>query len=310
VPLVAVIAALLAVASVAAFLGEAWPAFDLVANFRPHLTVGVLVGALALALGRWYRSAALIGIVAAVNLAVVAPLFVASGDAAEPIVDDSVVDVRIMSFNVLSHNENYQGVIDFIASEAPDVVVLHEVSRPWEEALTAAGLGYEITRGRTDDLIFGSLVMAPPSSTVQSFGFALSNPRAIEVILPEGVAVLGIHPVAPFPQAETERRRFQFEFASLWALAQEGPRVITGDFNAGPWSYHFRRLQASTGFHNSQRGYGLELSYPAEAHPLFQVSIDHLLHSPELVVLDRRLGPPMGSDHLPLVVDLAIREPA
>jgi endonuclease/exonuclease/phosphatase (EEP) superfamily protein YafD len=39
---------------------------------------------------------------------------------------------------------------------------------------------------------------------------------------------------------------------------------------------------------------------------LLQVSIDHLLHSSELAVADRRLGPPMGSDHLPLVVDLSI----
>jgi endonuclease/exonuclease/phosphatase (EEP) superfamily protein YafD len=42
---------------------------------------------------------------------------------------------------------------------------------------------------------------------------------------------------------------------------------------------------------------------------LLQVSIDHLLHSSELAVADRRLGPPLGSDHLPLVVDLSLIDP-
>ncbi|HUO45413.1 MAG TPA: endonuclease/exonuclease/phosphatase family protein [Acidimicrobiia bacterium] len=296
--LVAIFAALVSLTSIGAFLGGQWPFLDLVASFRPHLTVAAIVAALVLFGGRWHRWAAATGVIGLVNLAVVVPLFISPSAPPEGDI------LRIMSFNLLSDNDRYEEVIDFIALESPDVVILHEVSRPWEEALAGAGLDYEITRGRTEGLIFGSLVMAPIDSTVQSFGFAISNPRAIEVILPSGVAVLGIHPLAPFPDAQTDRRRFQFEFAALWTLAQSGPRVVAGDFNAGPWSYSFRRLVNSTGLHNSQRGFGLELSYPADSNPVFQVSIDHLLHSSDLAVADRKLGPAMGSDHLPLIVDL------
>ena len=39
---------------------------------------------------------------------------------------------------------------------------------------------------------------------------------------------------------------------------------------------------------------------------LLRVPIDHLVHTPDLVVVDRRLGPPLGPDHFPLVVDLAV----
>jgi endonuclease/exonuclease/phosphatase (EEP) superfamily protein YafD len=37
-----------------------------------------------------------------------------------------------------------------------------------------------------------------------------------------------------------------------------------------------------------------------------RVPIDHLLHSDTLSVVDRRLGPAMGSDHFPLIVDLQL----
>jgi len=303
VPFVATLATAIALVSLAAFFGRYWWLFDLAANFRAHMAAVLVTAALMLALGRWYRTALVVGLVAALNTAAVLPLFI--GPTARP----ETTDLRVMSFNLLSDNTNYDEVIGFIAAEDPDVVVLHEASRPWEEALEAANLDYEITRGRTDDLIFGSLVLARPGSEVRSFGFQISDPRAIEVVLPSGVAVLGIHPLAPFPDDQTERRRFQFEFASLWAAAHEGPRVIVGDFNASPWSDSFRRLRTDTGLHNSQSGYGLELSYPAQASPLLQVSIDHLLHSDDLAVADRRLGPALGSDHLALVVDLSLLDP-
>lgn len=80
---------------------------------------------------------------------------------------------------------------------------------------------------------------------------------------------------------------------------------MVGDFNATPWSYPFRRLMASTDLSNSALGFGLDLSYPADGNPLVRVPIDHLLFSDGLAVVDRRLGPAMGSDHFPLTVDLA-----
>jgi endonuclease/exonuclease/phosphatase (EEP) superfamily protein YafD len=45
-----------------------------------------------------------------------------------------------------------------------------------------------------------------------------------------------------------------------------------------------------------------------DGNPLVRVQIDHLLHSPDLVTLDRRLGPRLGSDHAPLIVRLALTD--
>jgi endonuclease/exonuclease/phosphatase (EEP) superfamily protein YafD len=156
----------------------------------------------------------------------------------------------------------------------------------------------------------GTLVLAPTGSVVRSFGFGLTDPRAVEIILPAGIAILAVHPLSPYTEFRALQNDRQLGFAADWAAIQDGPAIVVGDFNATPWSYPFRRLMASTDLIDSARGFGLELSYPADSNLLLRISIDHLLHSPDFVVVDRQLGPAMGSDHFPLIVDLAVRVPS
>jgi endonuclease/exonuclease/phosphatase (EEP) superfamily protein YafD len=63
-------------------------------------------------------------------------------------------------------------------------------------------------------------------------------------------------------------------------------------------------LEDSGGLRNSQIGFGLQPTFPASSIGVLRVPIDHLLHSQDLRVRDRRLGPALGSDHFSLIVDL------
>jgi endonuclease/exonuclease/phosphatase (EEP) superfamily protein YafD len=296
--LVAGLAVLAGIANLLAFFGGWWWMFDILATFRPQLSVLLAVTAGLLALRRWYRTAAFTTLVLGINLIVIIPLFIGP---ARP----ERTDVRILSFNVLWDNPNFGEVIGYIRESKADVVVLHETTELWEEALNAAALPYEITIVRESGDSFGAAVLAPSSSEIESFGLGLTDPRAVAISLEQGLAVLAIHPLSPYTRARAETRDEQFEFANRWVIDQSGPVIVVGDFNAGPWSYPFRRMVADTGLHDSARGFGLEFSYPAGSSPLVQIAIDHLLYSDGLAVRDRRLGPAMGSDHLPLTVDLA-----
>jgi endonuclease/exonuclease/phosphatase (EEP) superfamily protein YafD len=245
-----------------------------------------------------------IGLLAAVNLVVVAPLFFG------PSRPDSG-ELRILSFNVLASNRRFEEVIDFIRATDADVVILHEVTSRWEDAIEEASLTfedwpYEVTEARARGDLFGSLALVEAGADVESFGFGLRDPRAIEILLPDGVAVLAVHPLSPSSEFRAEQNDRQLQFAADWVAGQDGPAIIVGDFNATPWSYPFRRLVSSADLSNSARGFGLDLSYPANGNPLLRIPIDHLLFSDGLAVVDRRLGPAMGSDHFPLTVDLAL----
>ena len=285
------------------FGGTSW-VLDLFASFRHQLAAGLVLWTLVALAARQKKTAAVIGTMALVNLALVAPLFVGPSR-------PEATELRVLSFNILASNRRFDDLIDFIRATDADVVVLHEVTRRWEEAMLEAShefedWTYEVTATRARGDLFGSLVLAEADATVESFGFGLTDPRAVEILLPGGVAVLAIHPLSPYTEYRAEQNHRQLQFAAEWAIDQPGPAVIVGDFNATPWSYPFRRLMSSTSLLNSARGFGLELSYPADGNPLVRVSIDHLLHSRHLAVVDRRLGPALGSDHFPLTVDLAL----
>jgi endonuclease/exonuclease/phosphatase (EEP) superfamily protein YafD len=294
--------------SLAAFLGKWIWWLDVLANFRAQYVVGLAVLGLVIVMSRWRKTGYAILGVALVNLLVVLPLYI--GSPAEAKLEAS--SIRVMSFNLLSTNENYPEVIEYIESVDPDLVLLHEASRPWEVAMESAEMDYQIIRPRSEDLIFGTLVLVKGDAVEAiSYGFAASSARAVELeYTPEGwattLAVLGTHPLAPTDEERADLRDAQLGFAAEWASSRNGAFFVVGDFNATPWSWPFRQLIDSSGLRNSQRGFGLQPSFSAEANLLLRVPIDHLLHSPALEVTDRELGPPLGSDHFPLLVDLQL----
>lgn len=293
----------LGLATLAGFFGGTWWVLDLLAGFRHQLAAGLILCTMVAAIARWKKTAVAIGLLALVNLSLVAPLFLG------PSRPESG-DLRVLSFNILASNRQFDEVVEFIRASDANVVVLHEVTRRWEEEIEEAAATfddwpYEITEARARGDLFGSMVLVEPGAEVESFGFGLTDPRAIEVLLPDGVALLAIHPLSPSSEFRAEQNDRQLQFATDWAAERQGPTIVVGDFNATPWSYSFRRLMASTDLSNSALGFGLDLSYPADRNPLFRVPIDHLLFSDGLAVVDRRLGPAMGSDHFPLTVDLA-----
>ena len=306
--LLVVPAVIAAIASILSFMGWLWWPLDLTANFRPHFAAGLIVAAGFLVLAGRRRSGALVLVIGLVNAAVVAPLFVSPSVSGDPVGET----IRVMTFNVNGLNDNYDEVIDYIETEAPDVAFIHEATFLWEDALADAGLAYRVERGRQEPLDFGTMALVPDGAAFHTFGFATSSPRAVEVVLELGgerVGILGSHPLSPSTEERARLRDAQLGFARDWSAEFGGRRIVAGDLNATPWSYPFRRLLSGGGLLNSQRGFGLELTFPADSSPLVQVPIDHVLYSEGLRVVDRRMGPQLGSDHLPVVVDLALIVP-
>jgi endonuclease/exonuclease/phosphatase (EEP) superfamily protein YafD len=80
--------------------------------------------------------------------------------------------------------------------------------------------------------------------------------------------------------------------------------VVAGDLNMSPWSPFFRRFMKKSGLKDSEDSFGFQPTWPTY-QPILYLPLDHVLVSRDIAIVDRRIGAKVGSDHLPVVVDLA-----
>jgi endonuclease/exonuclease/phosphatase (EEP) superfamily protein YafD len=88
------------------------------------------------------------------------------------------------------------------------------------------------------------------------------------------------------------------------AKISPGPIIVAGDFNCTPWSPLFADLLAATGLHDSALGFGTWPTWYSSLLPL-GIKIDHVLVAHGVAVRNHQVGHDVGSDHFPVIVDLA-----
>jgi endonuclease/exonuclease/phosphatase (EEP) superfamily protein YafD len=215
--------------------------------------------------------------------------------------------VRILLANVWTEGEGFAKVRQLIADEKPDLIGLVEVDRRWLRELAPALGGYagRIEEPREDNFGIALYARGPLSGTVEPLGSPL--PSVIAEVLVDGVRlrVLVTHPLPPVDSEAYRQQERQLDAVAERARAATDSDVVMGDFNATPWSRPFVRLLHRTGLCDSRAGFGVQASFPSGRAAL-RIPIDHLLASCSIGVGDRRIGPDIGSDHLPVIADLVI----
>ncbi len=84
--------------------------------------------------------------------------------------------------------------------------------------------------------------------------------------------------------------------------------IVLGDFNATPYGRHVRALQQTADLQGTWRGRPPRGTWPANLPAFGRISIDHALHDAGLVAMRYETLPSIGSDHLPILLELAPAE--
>lgn len=289
--------------TVLGFAGAWWWVFDLLSHFRAQYALGAgLAVLLAAVVGK--RRAALVACTSlVVNLALMGPFY--AGGSGLPRDDDRLL---IMTHNVHTANRAFEQVAQTIEAEQPDVVLLLEVDRAWMTALSDLAESYTIVAEPHADNFGIALLSRLP--ILEGGILDLPDAPGLPVVAVRldwgGTAfdLLGVHTVPPISPRASALRDTQMARAAERIADSPGPAMLVGDLNATPWSHPFRAVVDETGLRNSQRGFGLQPSWPRFPWP-FSIPIDHLLHSEHFVVTDRRVGDVNGSDHRTLLVEIA-----
>jgi endonuclease/exonuclease/phosphatase (EEP) superfamily protein YafD len=287
------------------FVASWIPAFPfiLLEHFRvQYVVIGMLVVAATAALRmRGYFDAAAIAL-----LVHALPVIADLGRSPQPLPPGGV-PVRVLVLNVLTANTDSADVRALIEAERPDVIGLVEVNQRWLDDLAPALAAYpgRLTRPAEDNFGVALYARGSVTGTIAELGAPL--PTIVAEVSLDGARLNAV--VAHlFPPMTSRWASYQAEQRDqLAARVRElaGPVIVMGDFNATPWSRTFRGLVERTGLCDSRAGFGVQASWHTGL-PLMRIPIDHLLASCTVGVRDRRIGPDVGSDHYPVIVDLVV----
>ncbi len=291
---------------------EFWPA-EIACHLRPEL--GVLLGGVALAAFglRLLRPAlallALAGFAAWPTLRLHLPI-------APPA--ESAAPLRVAAANLLWSRDTIDGLLRWVDAERPDVLFLMEL-RPKD-------------RLRFDELTqrgYAHRLLLPPNEEwhERTWGWALFSRRPLREpkaslsdrtldawIEHEGrpLRLLAAHALRPGQTVMTGIRNRTL--AELGSLAGEQENVVVlGDLNVSECSPVFGDLLDAGGLRDTRQGFGRlgtwRVTVPRVRWKLhwLRLPIDHVLIGNELATLDRRVGDEIGSDHFPVVADVAWR---
>jgi endonuclease/exonuclease/phosphatase (EEP) superfamily protein YafD len=296
----------LGLAALAGFAGRWSWACELLGHFRIQYFWGLLAAAVALAVARYYCRAAAVGALVLLNAGLIVPFYF-GGAPAPP--RDEAPRLRVLSFNVWAGNHDCQRIIEYVKEVDPDVAVFFEVNGRWARALEGLEERWPHFKIKALDSPFGVALFSRVPLDVARFDY-LSNGCPVVVAKARAgdtpVTIFGVHTANPVVPLRAVLRDEQFAALAELVIAEPGPKVVIGDFNITSWSPAFHDLVARTGLRDSRAGFGVQPTFPAAISPLPGIPIDHCLVSPEVTVAKREIGPDVGSDHLPLIVELSL----
>lgn len=222
--------------------------------------------------------------------------------------------LKILQVNTLFLNEGPAALQRVIEAESPDIIVGAEVNSPF--AYMFRGLkGYTVSAIYPADETPRGLVLLSKNGTPTVQRIFLDDKRipALEWALDFGGRrwrFLSIHPFTPIYNIAERDAEFE-AIAKNYAHDTSDILVILGDFNATIYCPALKKLTASLALRNAREGQGALGTFPANfGLPFLRIPIDNLLYRGDVAVTDYRLGPDIGSDHLPSLITLSLSKAA
>ena len=292
--------------TVAGFFGEWHWLLDLATHFCWYYFV---VAAVWLIVAIRWRPHWITGCLAVVLIWNGSLLFPYYWPATSPMNPDSGKSLSLISLNVHTANTNKKAVVDYLRQRQPDLVLVVEIDVEWGAALQSLNDVYphRLMQPRPDNFGIG-LMSKLPLTEPRLMNFGGSHlPSVVTVIRHEGrdLQLIGTHPLPPIGYERASRRNAQLRDVAGFVKRSPLPTIVAGDLNATPWSSAFRDFQSRSGLSDSARGRGVNGTWNARIWWM-RIPIDHVLIPPGATVIERTVGPNLGSDHFPVEATMGL----
>jgi endonuclease/exonuclease/phosphatase (EEP) superfamily protein YafD len=326
------IALFAAIATFIGFLGSLWWGFELLDHPRPQYCL-LLLPAIALTLLQFYKTRKMPALIwlwtipLLINLVLFLPLYLpaqgapatASATSAATSAATSGETLQIVHANLDRDNAQPHRAVQFLDDQEADLIFVQEVTPEWLLKLQTDLKNYQLFTAEPRDNTQGSALFLPLNASSKDIKILDSKiinlpdrserPLLQTTIYWAGkeITLLSLHVIRPRSTDTSNYQKLEFDAVADWALKQQQQSrevVVIGDFNSTPWSARFRQLLNQSKLLNSQRGFGLQPTWNAVFPAPLRIAIDHCLHSAGLQTTYRNVGRAIGSDHLPVIVQL------
>jgi endonuclease/exonuclease/phosphatase (EEP) superfamily protein YafD len=285
-------------------------AFDLAANFRVQYVVVDALLAVACVLQRKRISSLALAACAVLSAWPVLPYVALPIDAvaSAPV---SQQTVKILSANVFFHNRSAKRLLEMVKEESPDVVLLVEYTAAWAAQVDELRAAYPHYLEGPQRSPFGiALFSRLPFDAIKRIPVGYAEGIQAVVRTPSGpFTLVGVHLRSPTSPTEAAVRNAQLAELATRVSRFTGPFAVVGDFNVTPYSPYFVDWLARTGLTDTRRGRTLSPSWPVQL-PILGIPIDHCVVSRDVVIVRHRGLGAFGSDHYPILAELALMPPA
>ncbi len=285
------------------FFGKSWWVFDIASHFRPQYFLLLGLGALVGFWGKRRRSSVFFILVAMLNLWLILPYY-----SSQTAISKTGAVFRAMNLNLNVANLAFDKVHKLVDSARPDVIMLEELSPFWVRKAGQVFSRYPYFKTFAREDAFGIGVFSKiPLKKVDVFTMNGDIPVLVARLDLNGhtLSLIGTHLKPPFNAAFSKDRNDGLEDLANLIISTKGTKMVMGDFNLTPWSPYFQDFIAKTGLNDSQKGIGIQPSWPTSM-PLFWIPLDHCFVTKDINIHARNIGPNVDSDHYPVIVDFSL----
>jgi len=217
--------------------------------------------------------------------------------------------ISLTSINLLSTNRNHKAVADFITDKNPDVLVLSEYTPYWDRELLETLNSYPYKHKVIREDNFGIGVWSKIPSIIETIYFSEYQLPSVLLNATESEApfsLIATHPFPPVGQGQFELRNNQLDSIARFLNKKKLKNaVVIGDLNTSSFSRNFQFFKEKSALKDSRDGFGILPSWPTNAF-IFQTTLDHALVSKNIEVMKREVGRNIGSDHLPIYLEICL----
>jgi endonuclease/exonuclease/phosphatase (EEP) superfamily protein YafD len=254
-------------------------------------------------------------------------------------------DISILQFNIFFHNENPEALVNYIqlmGEDKPDILVLNETEMPICQKLLKAGIWKfypDYTCGRENggwgsqvymNAFFSNGKFKWKNSAPYYFGYgfvpiceiyensaggncieasAIRNSietNYIQFAKDKWLKISNLHTTSPARDIAGETRdqelgRLISQVADKDNLASAN--IAIGDWNTTPYSPNFPKIE---GMYNTMSYKSFAGTWHSELPVFMRLPLDNMLVSKNIEVLERKVLPAFGSDHLPIYYKLRV----